>query len=65
MTAGQVMAYKTCAVAGLVEAVGVSAVVFVAFYPFYLMGALGAGDVKLFMMMGCYCPYMGTDILIH
>jgi len=65
MTAGLVMAYRTCAVAGLAEAFGVSAVIFAAFYPFYLMGALGAGDVKLFMMMGCYCPNIGTDSLIH
>ena len=24
------------------------------FYPFYLMGGIGAGDVKLFMLLGCY-----------
>lgn len=29
-------------------------IVFVAFYPFYLMKGLGAGDVKLFLVLGCY-----------
>lgn len=28
--------------------------VFAVFYPFYLLGGLGAGDVKLFMLLGCY-----------
>jgi prepilin peptidase CpaA len=30
------------------------AVVFVSFYPFYLLGGLGAGDIKLLMMTGCF-----------
>ncbi|MBQ6787276.1 MAG: prepilin peptidase [Lachnospiraceae bacterium] len=29
-------------------------IIFVAFYPFYLIKGLGAGDVKLFLMLGCY-----------
>ncbi len=29
-------------------------VIFIAFYPFYLIKGLGAGDVKLFLMLGCY-----------
>ena len=29
-------------------------IVFIAFYPFYLMKGIGAGDVKLFLMLGCY-----------
>lgn len=28
--------------------------IFIVFYPFYLMKGLGAGDVKLFLMLGCY-----------
>ena len=28
--------------------------VFLMLYPFYLCKGLGAGDIKLFMMMGCY-----------
>ena len=63
--AGLIMASRFYAAAGFLEAVGMAAVIFLAFYPFYLMGALGAGDVKLFMMMGCYGPYMGTGGLIH
>lgn len=27
---------------------------FAVFYPFYLIKGLGAGDIKLFMMVGCY-----------
>jgi prepilin peptidase CpaA len=30
------------------------AAVFLAFYPFYLLGGLGAGDIKLLMMTGCF-----------
>lgn len=33
-------------------------IVFVAFYPFYLMKGLGAGDVKLFMMLACFMQGM-------
>ena len=65
IAAGLIMTYRSYALAGLLEAVGLAAVIFFAFYPFYLMGALGAGDVKLFMMTGCYRSYMGTDGLIH
>ena len=32
------------------------AVVFAAFYPFYLLRGMGAGDVKLFMLLGSYLP---------
>lgn len=65
MAAGLVMAYMSYSVNGLWEAVGAAAVIFLAFYPFYLLGALGAGDVKLFMMVGCYRGSMGTEGLIH
>ena len=37
-------------------------IVFIVFYPFYLIKGLGAGDVKLFMMLGCYTK--GTT-LVH
>ena len=29
-------------------------IIFMVFYPFYLLKGLGAGDVKLFMLLGCY-----------
>ena len=29
-------------------------IIFAVFYPFYLIKGLGAGDVKLFLMLGCY-----------
>lgn len=29
-------------------------VIFAVFYPFYLLGGMGAGDVKLFMLLGSY-----------
>lgn len=65
MAGGFITTGMSCSVRGLLEAVGASAVIFLAFYPFYLMGALGAGDVKLFMMVGCYRGCMGTGGLIH
>lgn len=37
-------------------------IVFLSFYPFYLLGGIGAGDIKLFMMTGCY---IRGDALVH
>lgn len=65
MAAGLMMTYRSCSVNGLWEAVRTAAVIFLALYPFYLLGALGAGDVKLFMMVGCFRSCMGTEGLIH
>lgn len=36
-------------------------IIFAVFYPFYLLKGLGAGDVKLFLMVGCYIR--GTSYL--
>ena len=65
MAGGLAISYRFDSIAGLLGAVSAAAVIFLVFYPFYLLGALGAGDVKLFMMMGCYRTYMGTDGLLH
>ena len=65
IAAGLVMTYVSYSMSGLLQAVGTASVIFLAFYPFYLLGALGAGDVKLFMMVGCYSCYMGTGGTIH
>ena len=65
MTAGLIMTYMSYSLNGLLEAIGAAVVIFLAFYPFYLLGALGAGDIKLFMMVGCYHCHMGTDGLVH
>lgn len=65
MTAGLIVTYRSYSAAGLLGALTAAAVIFLAFYPFYQLGALGAGDVKLFMMTGCYCPGMGAGGLIH
>lgn len=35
----------------------IAAMVFTVFYPFYLMGGLGAGDIKMLMMAGCFIRY--------
>lgn len=39
---------------GLMTSLIQMAILFLFFYPFYLSKGLGAGDVKLFMMIGCY-----------
>lgn len=65
MSAGLILTYMSCSASGLLEAAGVAIIVFLAFYPFYLLGALGAGDIKLFMMVCCYRAYIQTDGLIH
>lgn len=65
MVAGLIMTCMSYSLNGLWEAVGAAAVIFLAFYPFYLLGTLGAGDVKLFMMVACYRGCMGTGGLLH
>ncbi len=65
MIGGLIQAYRSLSWSGLICALGAAAMLFLVFYPFYLLGALGAGDVKLFMMMGCYQTWMGSDGLIH
>lgn len=52
--AGLVMTYRSCSLAGILEALAGMFLIFTAFYPFYLLRGIGAGDVKLFMMMCCH-----------
>ena len=54
MTAGLIMTYMSYSVQGILEVAGTVIFTFMAFYPFYLLGGIGAGDVKLFMMICCY-----------
>lgn len=65
MAAGLITAYLSYSIMGLLESVGIAIVVFLVFYPFYLLGALGAGDVKLFMMVSCYRTYMLPGRFLH
>lgn len=65
VAAGLISTYMSYSISGLMKTLAAAVVIFLAFYPFYLMGALGAGDVKLFMMVGCYYCQMGTDGLVH
>lgn len=52
--AGLIMTYVSHSLTGILSALASMLIVFMAFYPFYLLGGIGAGDVKLFMMVGCY-----------
>ncbi len=52
--AGLILRSVTYPVIELIELLGTVVVVFLFLYPFYLLGALGAGDVKLFIMVACY-----------
>lgn len=56
--AGIISAFiMTCVSYSVIEALMrcvAAVIIFAAFYPFYLMGGLGAGDVKLLMMTGCF-----------
>lgn len=54
MAAGLYMTYMSYHIAGIWQVVIQIIVVFAVFYPFYLFHGLGAGDVKLFMLLGCY-----------
>lgn len=52
--AGVVMTFMSYYLSGVITAVVQMIIIFAVFYPFYLIGGLGAGDVKLFMMMSCW-----------
>lgn len=54
MISGLIMTCVSYSVIEMLAACAAMAVVFAVFYPFYLMGGLGAGDVKLLMMTGCF-----------
>ena len=56
------MTFVSDSVLGLAAAAASMVIIFLAFYPFYLLGGVGAGDIKLFMMVGCY---MKGDALVH
>ena len=62
---GLVMTYVSYSADGLVRTCVAAAAIFLVLYPIYLLGALGAGDVKLLMMVGCYRCRMGTFGLLH
>lgn len=52
--AGLIMTFLSDSVMGVGAAAVSMIIIFLSFYPFYLLGGIGAGDVKLFMMLGCY-----------
>lgn len=54
MVAGLVLMVREQGIWMLPQILGQMGVVFMIFYPFYLMKGLGAGDVKLFLLLGCY-----------
>lgn len=54
MAMGLIMTFVSCGVLETGKALVQMTIIFFAFYPFYLLGGLGAGDCKLFMMLGCY-----------
>lgn len=54
MTAGLYMTYMSYSAKGVVTAFGQMFLIFMAFYPFYLLKGIGAGDVKLLMMVATY-----------
>ncbi|MCD8037578.1 MAG: prepilin peptidase [Lachnospiraceae bacterium] len=54
MAVGLNMTYVSYSVEGALGACAAAGLIFMAFYPFYLAGGLGAGDVKLLMTAGCF-----------
>lgn len=57
---GLIITGMSYSIAGLFEAIAGISIIFIVFYPFYLLRGIGAGDVKLFMMVGCYIR--GTEL---
>lgn len=54
MTFGLIMTYVSYSFAEVFQAYIAMGVIFISFYPFYLLGGLGAGDIKLLMMTACF-----------
>lgn len=54
ITAGLLISIANTQYSEALQSLICMAVIFVSFYPFYLLGGLGAGDIKLFMMTGCF-----------
>lgn len=54
MAAGLVLMAKEGGLSMLAQALLQMCIVFIICYQFYLLKGLGAGDIKLFMMLGCY-----------
>ena len=51
---GLIMTCMSYSVIGMLGASIAMTTIFLAFYPFYLIGGLGAGDIKLLMMTACF-----------
>lgn len=54
MAAGMVLVAGEGGLPRLAQTLCQMGVIFAVFYPFYLLKGLGAGDIKLFMLVGCY-----------
>lgn len=54
IVSGLIMTFMSYSVVGILEACVMMGVIFMVFYPFYLLGGLGAGDIKLLMMTACF-----------
>jgi len=54
--AGLVRAFSLGGIKAVLGAVGLVFIVFSIGYPFWLMRGIGAGDVKLLMVIACYLP---------
>jgi len=54
MLSGLIVTLMSYSVVGMLGACIAMSFIFMVFYPFYLIGGLGAGDVKLLMMTACF-----------
>jgi len=54
VVSGLIMTFVSYSVVEMLGACIMMGVIFMAFYPFYLLGGLGAGDIKLLMMTACF-----------
>lgn len=54
IVSGLIMTCMSYSVGRMLGACIAMTIIFMAFYPFYLIGGLGAGDIKLLMMTACF-----------
>ncbi len=60
---GMAQTYRLYTIIGVLGALMDMLIIFAAFYPFYLIHGIGAGDVKLFMMICCFIR--GNQLLAY
>lgn len=61
---GLIRAFALGGIEMVLRAAGLTLIVFALGYPFYMMRGIGAGDVKLLMVIACYLPKEELEVCV-